>query len=199
MRRNISLQSCLLPSRQLCNHLPALFGSVDDIVLKRTGKGGEECAVARNANDQRLIVFGMCLCVQQRVLGDYVVLYVHALLIKEGAQIRHKLFKSAHAGKCRGMELLVKQRAVGGCCVVEAGYRVCSCGGAEHVSAGRRAYAVCNGGVGKSAVRRCAGLVAQRYVCGYGVQTSLILTAAGILIFVQGFGVGLLILNIFNF
>ena len=133
----------------------------------------------------------MCLCVKQRILGDNVVLDVHALLIEEGTQVGDELFQSAHAGQSRGMELLVEQRAVGGSCVVEAGYRVGGCGRAERISAGRRAYTVRNGGVGQSAVGGCTGLVAQRYVCGYGVQTCLEDTASAVGILGQDIGVAL--------
>ena len=133
----------------------------------------------------------MCLSVQQCVLGDHVVLNVHALLIKVGAQVGNEFFKSLHAGQCRGVELLVKQRAVGGRCMVETGYRVGSCGRSEGISAGRRADTVRNGGVGESAVGGCTGLVAQRHVRGYGVQTSLENTAAAVGELGQDIGVGL--------
>ena len=133
----------------------------------------------------------MCLCVKQRILGYDVVLYVHTLLIEEGAQVSHELFQTLHARERGGVELLVEQRAVGGCCVVEAGYGVSGCGRTEYVSARCRAYAVCDGGVGKSAVGRCTGLVAQRYVCGYGVQTCLEDTAAAVGVLGQDIGIGL--------
>ena len=75
----------------------ALLGTVDDIVLKRVGEGGEECAVARYSNYQIFVFFGVLLSIDKSFLGNHVVLNVHTLLIKVASEVSHELFKACHA------------------------------------------------------------------------------------------------------
>ena len=89
----------------------------------------------------------MCLSIKESLLGYYVKLYVHTLLVEVGADEGNELGKSLHALKRRGVELLVKESSVGCNTLLELGNRVCGSGRALHVSAGCRTNAVSQGRV----------------------------------------------------
>ena len=91
---------------------PLLFGAVDDVVLQAARKGGEQCAVPRDADDEVFVIFGVFLRVEQRFARNDVELHMAALLIKIRADKRHKVFKSLSAAQCRRMEFLVEEGAV---------------------------------------------------------------------------------------
>ena len=115
---------------------------------------------------------------------------MHTLLVKEAANERNELEQSCLACKSGGMELLVKERTVGGDTVVKLGYGVCRRRRTAHVSARCGTDTVRDRRVSKTSVGRCSRLRAERHVCGYGVQTCVVDTATGVGVLLYFLGIG---------
>ena len=91
-----------------------------------------------------------------------------------------EILKSVNARKRGRVEFHIVKRSVRGDEMVERGNGVASRGRPVTISARGRRNAVRNGGVGKSAVRGCARLRAERNVRRNGIKSRLISSAARI-------------------
>ena len=160
-----------------------LFRSCNNIVLKRSGQCSEQCRITCNTNDQRLVLLGMRLSISERLTAYNVELNVATLLIEVTANESNEAFKSASAFKSGGVELHIVKSTVGSNVMIQAGNRVSARSGPLNISARRRRNTVRNWSVGKSTVGGRTGLRAKRHVCGNGIKSRLIYSAARIFVF----------------
>lgn len=101
--------------------LEAQFRSADDVVLQLLGQFYEVSGVASDTDQQVLVICGIFLGSQQRVLADHGELTVHTLALYVGLQQVDQVVPAHIAFQSGGGELPVQQRAVAGLAVVDLG------------------------------------------------------------------------------